>query len=185
MPSSTPTTTTAPLASAAVSSPEEYVAAAMVCARTCAVLALSTATSMRSAVRCSTAWARMTGAPTTDSATAPSSSPTRSRTSRYASCSRCCRCRTARNSGRKHAYTSSVSCQDQNTISAVASSICAVETTMSRPPHCMNVLIVSTSPVTRETSDPRRSVAWCSTDRSCTRRNARTRSAASPPSVAR
>ncbi len=42
----------------------------------------STALSMRSAVRPWTAYARMTCAPTTDSATAPSISPTRSRTTR-------------------------------------------------------------------------------------------------------
>src|SRR4030095_12823459 len=34
------------------------------------------------------------------------------------------------------------------------------------PPHCRNWLIWSTSPVTRETSEPRRSDCWCSIDRS-------------------
>ncbi len=68
---------------------------------------------------------------------------------------------------------------------AVAISTCAVEMTMSSPPNCMNVLIVSTSPVTRETSEPRCSVAWCSTDRSCTRRKVLVRSASSPFSVVR
>ncbi len=70
-------------------------------------------------------------------------------------------------------------------MSTVASTSWAVETSTSRPPHCMKVLIVSTSLVTRETSEPRRSAAWCSTDRSCTRRNARTRSEARPFSVVR
>ena len=51
------------------------------------------------------------------------------------------------------------------------------------PAHCMNVLIVSTSLVTRETSAPRRSVFWVRTDRSWTCRNAFVRSVASPPSV--
>ena len=58
-------------------------------------------------------------------------------------------------------------------------------TIISRPPHCMNVEIVSTSLVTRETSEPRRSAFWVSTDRSCTCRNARTRRVARPPSVVR
>ena len=49
----------------------------------------------------------------------------------------------------------------------------------------MNVEIVSTSQVTRETSAPRRSVLCVSTDRSCTCRKALTRSAASPVSAVR
>src|SRR5215216_5406579 len=47
------------------------------------------------------------------------------------------------------------------------------------PPHCMNVESWSTSLVTRETREPRRSPCWCSTERSWTWRNARTRSPAS------
>ncbi len=70
-------------------------------------------------------------------------------------------------------------------MSTVASSSWAELTSTSSPPHCMNVLTVSTSLVTRETSEPRRSAAWCSTDRSCTRRKARVRSADSPFSVVR
>ncbi len=70
-------------------------------------------------------------------------------------------------------------------MSAVASRSWALLMTTSSPPHCMNVLMVSTSLVTRLTSEPRRSAAWCSTDRSCTRRNARTRRAARPFSVVR
>ena len=58
-------------------------------------------------------------------------------------------------------------------------------TTSSTPPHCMNVLIVSTSLVTRETSEPRRSACWCSIDRSWTCRKARARSVASAVSVVR
>ncbi len=49
----------------------------------------------------------------------------------------------------------------------------------------MNVEIVSTSLVTRETSAPRRSAFWVSTDRSCTCRNAFVRNVARPASVAR
>ena len=62
----------------------------------------STAASMRSAVRACTPYARITGAPTTDSATAPSISPTRVRTTPYAACSRGWNDRTANTSGRKH-----------------------------------------------------------------------------------
>jgi hypothetical protein len=58
-------------------------------------------------------------------------------------------------------------------------------TTISSPPHCMNVEMVSTSLVTRDTSDPRRSAFCVSTDRSCTWRNARTRNDARPDSVVR
>lgn len=49
----------------------------------------------------------------------------------------------------------------------------------------MNVEIVSTSLVTRETSEPRRSAFWVSTDRSCTCRKARICSVARPPSAVR
>ena len=49
----------------------------------------------------------------------------------------------------------------------------------------MKVEIVSTSLVTRDTSDPRRSAFWVSTERSCTWRKARTRSVARPLSVVR
>ena len=53
-----------------------------------------------------------------------------------------------------------------------------------RPPHWTNIEMVSTSQVTRETSEPRRSVFWVSTDRSCTCRNALVRSVDSPVSDA-
>ncbi len=83
------------------------------------------------------------------------------------------------------AYTTRVSCQDHHSIKAVASTTWAAETTISMPPNCMKVLMVSTSPVTRDTSDPRRSEAWCSTDRSWTRRKALVRKASRPSSVVR
>src|SRR5680860_1141154 len=63
-------------------------------------------------------------------------------------------------------------------MTSVASSSCPMLTISRMPPHCMNWLMVSTSAVTRDTSDPRCSVAWCSTDRSWMWRKARTRSAA-------
>ena len=64
---------------------------------------------MRSAVRSSTAYARTVWAPTTDSDTAPSRSPIRSRTVAYATASRFCSLGSAIASGTKHAHTSSVS----------------------------------------------------------------------------
>ena len=70
-------------------------------------------------------------------------------------------------------------------MSTVATAICSTETSSMIPPHCTNSEIVSTSDVTRETSDPRRSVFCVSTDRSCTCRNARVRSASSPLSLDR
>lgn len=70
-------------------------------------------------------------------------------------------------------------------MSTVASSSCPVETTTRMPPHCMKTDIWSTSLVTRDTSEPRRCACWCSIDRSCTCRKARTRSAASAVSVVR
>ena len=69
-------------------------------------------------------------------------------------------------------------------MSTVATPICSTDTRSWIPPHCTNSEIVSTSDVTRETSDPRRSVFWVSTERSCTCRNARTRRDARPASVA-
>ena len=51
------------------------------------------------------------------------------------------------------------------------------------PPHWRNWVIWSTSLVTRETSEPRRSDCWCSIDRSCTCRNARVRTLASAVSL--
>ena len=53
------------------------------------------------------------------------------------------------------------------------------------PPNCTNIEMVSTSRVTRETSEPRRSVFWVSSDRSWMCRNALIRSVARPLSDAR
>ena len=61
-------------------------------------------------------------------------------------------------------------------MSIVATPICSTETSSMIPPHCTNSEMVSTSDVTRETRDPRRSVFCVSTDRSCTCRNACVRS---------
>ena len=55
----------------------------------------------------------------------------------------------------------------------------------SRPPNWTNIEMVSTSDVTRETIDPRRSVFWVSIDRSWMWRKALRRSVASPDSDAR
>jgi len=70
-------------------------------------------------------------------------------------------------------------------MSAVATTSWPAETMIISPPHCMNALIWSTSPVTRETSAPRRSLLWVSIDRSCTCRNALPRKVARPCSVDR
>jgi hypothetical protein len=78
-----------------------------------------------------------------------------------------------------------VSCHEYTAISTVATSSWPVLTMTSRPPHCMKVEIVSTSLVTRDTKEPRRSAFWVSTERSWTWRNARTRRLASPLSVVR
>ncbi len=48
------------------------------------------------------------------------------------------------------------------------------------PPNCTNIEMVSTSEVTRDTREPRRSVFWVSTDRSWMCRNARIRNVDSP-----
>src|SRR6478735_6103703 len=58
------------------------------------------------------------------------------------------------------------------TMSTVASNSCAMLTMNMSPPNWTNIEMVSTSEVTRETSDPRRSVFWVSTDRSWMWRNA-------------
>jgi hypothetical protein len=44
------------------------------------------------------------------------------------------------------------------------------------PPNCRNIEIWSTSLVTRDTSEPRRSDCWCSIDRSWMCRKVRDRS---------
>lgn len=71
------------------------------------------------------------------------------------------------------------------TISTVVTSSWPTEIISIRPPNCTNIEMVSTSLVTRETSDPRRSVFWVSTDRSWMCRNALSRNVASPASEAR
>ena len=70
-------------------------------------------------------------------------------------------------------------------MSTVASEICAMLIMSMRPPNCTNIEIVSTSEVTRETSEPRRSVFWVSIDRSWMCRNALSRKVDSPFSDAR
>ena len=76
-----------------------------------------------------------------------------------------------------------MSCQEYTVISTSATISWPALTRNWMPPDCMNVLIWSTSVVTRDTSVPRRSLFCVSTDRSCTWRNARVRSAASPASL--
>ena len=66
------------------------------------------------------------------------------------------------------------------TMSTVASNSCAMLTMNMRPPNWTNIEMVSTSEVTRETSEPRRSVFWVSTDRSWMCRNALIRRDDSP-----
>ncbi len=51
-------------------------------------------------------------------------------------------------------------------MSTVASVICAMLIRSMSPPNCTNIEIVSTSDVTRETSDPRRSLFCVSIARS-------------------
>ena len=67
----------------------------------------------------------------------------------------------------------------------VASSSWAALRMSVSPPRWTNVEMVSTSEVTRETSDPRRSADWVSAERSWTWRKVRTRSWASPRSLVR
>ena len=68
---------------------------------------------------------------------------------------------------------------------AVATRSWPLLTSSCSPPHCMKVLIWSTSAVTRETRAPLRSLFWVSTERSCTCRKALRRRVANPDSVAR
>ena len=112
IPICTPTTTTAALASPATTSPEENVSATSAWARVAVARCRSMASSMRRPVRSSTAYARIVEAPTTDSDTAPSRSPTRSRTMLYAVETRRWKVRRSRNSGRKQTHTSTVSAQE-------------------------------------------------------------------------
>ena len=67
----------------------------------------------------------------------------------------------------------------------VASVIWATLIMSIRPPNWTNIEIVSTSDVTRETSEPRRSVFCVSIDRSWMWRNALSRNVASPLSEER
>ena len=113
-------------------------------------------------------------APTTDSETAPSTSPTRSRTVPYAPA-------TAAGRSQDQEQRQEAQADQQGELPRVDRHQHRRDhqlpelTSISSPPHCMNVEMVSTSLVTRETSDPRRSAFWVSTDRSWTCRNARTR----------
>ena len=129
----------------------------------------------------------MVAAPTTDSETAPSMSPTRSRTRAYAADSRCWKCAARRNSGRKQTQTTSGQLpgsrrhqdgRDEQLPDADTTSMQAAQLhELSR--SCRR----RWSPARPAT--PRRSVFWVSTDRSWTCRNALIRSVASPPSAAR
>ena len=120
----------------------------------------------------------MTAAPTTDSLTAASMSPTRSRTSGVGAGQPALEAR-QRDSQRQEADPHQQGeLPGVDDISTVATTSWPSATMIIRPPHCMNVLIWSTSLVTRETRAPRRSVCWVSTDRSCTCRKPRTRSVA-------
>src|SRR5665648_904889 len=182
-PRSVPTTTTAASTRLATRTPEENTAATRVCAPTWASRVSRTAASIRRWVRSPTPYARMVSAPTTASEIAPSMAPVRTRTAPYALLTRRCAGRRMSISGRKAAQTTSASGHEYTSISTVATPICSTETSSVMPPHCTNREIVSTSPVTRDTRLPRRSVPWVWTDRSCTRRNAATRSWASPASL--
>ncbi len=66
----------------------------------------------------------------------------------------------------------------------VATTIWPTLTTIMIPVNCRNCETWSMSEVTRDTRTPRRSEFWVSIDRSCTCRNASTRSWASPRSLA-
>ena len=121
-------------------------------------------------------------APTTDSEIAAEHArrPARGPRRRPGTTSRCSGA-AARNSGRKQAQTSSGERRRVDRPSAPWRRAAGRRTaTSSSPPHWTNVEMVSTSLVTRETSEPRRSVVWVSTDRSCTCRKAFVRSVASP-----
>src|SRR4051795_3598471 len=96
-----PTTTMAALASDDTSSPVVNVDDVMICALIAALTCWSMASSTLDAVRASEPYALMTDAPTTDSATAPRTSPTRSRTLPYADRMLGCRRRTTRTNGTK------------------------------------------------------------------------------------
>lgn len=81
MPSRTPSSTTPAMATDATISVSGNTVATIRCVRACAARLASIALSSRPAVRDSEPWARITAAPTTDSLTAASMSPVRSRTS--------------------------------------------------------------------------------------------------------
>ena len=120
------------------------------------------------------------GRPTTDSDTAARRSPTRSRTAAYATPSERCIRRTAMTSGMKHPHVTAARIGLYQIINAVARVICPRLTISMIPPNWTNWLIVSTSEVTRETIEPRRSAFWVSTDRSWMCRKAVTRKVAKP-----
>ena len=70
-------------------------------------------------------------------------------------------------------------------MTTVATDSWSAETSSRTPPHWTNSEMVSTSLVTRDTSEPRRSVDWVSTDRSWMCRKARARSVRRPRSLDR
>ena len=138
---------------------------------------------MRAAVRRCTPYARMTPAPTTLSLTAASIVPTCLRTTPYATVSRFWKNRTTSTSGPNATYTTSVRGHEYRAITTVVMVSCPKLTSRITPPHWRNWLIWSTSPVTRDTSEPRRSLCWCSIDRSWMWRNVRARTPASAVSL--
>src|SRR5690625_4915403 len=89
------------------------------------------------------------------------------------------------NIGAKQSHTTSARTGEYTTIATVATRSWPALRTSWRPPHWTKRETVSTSLVTRETSEPRRSAAWVSTDRSWTWRKVRVRSWARPRSLAR
>jgi hypothetical protein len=120
----------------------------------------------------------MTVAPTTLSAIAPSITPVRSRTIRYTVASRFWNSRMTITAGPNAHSTTSVSCHEYTNMTRVDTMSWPDESSRSTPPVCRNWEIWSTSLVTRDTIEPRRSACWCSIDRSCTCRKVRARSAA-------
>ncbi len=107
-----PRITVPAVASAAAISPVLKLITLIRCARYCACRFSSMARSIRPEVRRATPYARITPAPTTDSATAASIAPIFSRTSRYRTDSCFCRPRMTSASGRNAIHTSSVSCHE-------------------------------------------------------------------------
>src|SRR5947207_5209664 len=147
----------------------------------CSVMARSS----RLPVRPDTPYARITSAPTTLSDTPLSMAAARSRTRPYAPSSRCWQARITSTAGTNEAMTTSVNGELYAAMTAVVTRVWPTQMSSTTPFHCRNPLIWSTSPVTRETRAPRRSVCWCSIDRLWTCRNTRVRTAASAVSLTR